>query len=150
MTTPIHLRPYTLADRPACLALFDANTPRFFDPSERAGYDAFLADPAGPYLVGTLADRPVAAGGLVLNPPAATLAWGMVHPEHQRHGLGSQLLTARIALARAAPGIETLLLDTSQHSRGFYERHGFAATAETPDGYGPGLARIDMTLSLRD
>ena len=32
--------------------------------------------------------------------------------------------------------------------RGFYERHGFRAVAETPDGYGPGLDRIDMRLSV--
>ena len=36
-------RPYAPADAEACLALFDANVPRYFDASERAEFAAFLA-----------------------------------------------------------------------------------------------------------
>lgn len=39
-------------------------------------------------------------------------------------------------------------LDTSQHTRGFYERVGFRVERVVPDGYAPGLDRCDMCLAL--
>ena len=50
----------------------------------------------------------------------------------------------RLAMIGREPQVRAVVLDTSQLSRPFYERHGFRAVAETPDGYGPGLDRIDM------
>jgi len=44
------------------------------------------------------------------------------------------------------PQIKAVQLDTSQHSEGFLARFGFQTTRVTPDGYGPGLDRCDMTL----
>ena len=38
--------------------------------------------------------------------------------------------------------------DTAQHSRGFYERHGFVVERYTQDGYDPGIDPIDLTLRL--
>ena len=47
-------RPYDPKDQAACLALFDANTPRFFAPSERPEFASHLqscGDPDTPYMV---------------------------------------------------------------------------------------------------
>ncbi len=41
-----------------------------------------------------------------------------------------------------------VVLDTSQHSRGFFERFGFQQVARHRDGYGPGLDRCEMRLEL--
>lgn len=69
----MHLRPYTPADRHACLQVFQSNVPEFFVETEVA-------------------------------------------------------------------------LDTSQHTRPFYERLGFRTVRVTPDAYAPGLHRYDMRL----
>jgi hypothetical protein len=45
------VRPYSSADRPACLAVFDSNTPRFFHPGERRNFETFLDAPFCSYLV---------------------------------------------------------------------------------------------------
>lgn len=126
--------------------MFEANTPAFFDPSERAEFAGFLHDP-GAYLVLTDGRVVVGCGGIAPCGTTATLTWGMVARDRHRQGLGLQLLQARVDLARAA-GMTALSCETSQHSRGFYERQGFRVTSFTPDGFGPGLDRIAMVRPL--
>lgn len=150
--TEILTRPYHPEDLAACLGLFDGNTPRFFAPDERAEFCAFLETlPAEgrPYLVLTRGAEVIACGGLIAEPEGrASFTWGMVARAHHGQGLGSRLTQARLALAREMPGITELALSTSQHTHGFYEGFGFTTTSITPDGFGPGLDRWDMALSL--
>jgi len=58
------------------------------------------------------------------------------------------LTEARIAAARGTPGVARGILNTSQHTQGFYARFGFEAEKVTPDGYAPGIDRWDMVLKL--
>ena len=65
MTHRTSFRPYTSADREACLAIFDANSPTFFAPNERADYVSFLGAVPDGYEVCEVVGRVVAAFGLV-------------------------------------------------------------------------------------
>ena len=71
----------------------------------------------------------------------------MVHPARQRQGHGRTLAQARLDRLRAL-GITHATLDTSQHTAPFYARLGFREVKRTPDGYGPGLHRVDMIADL--
>lgn len=145
-------RPYRREDRPACLALFDGNTPRFFDGSEREGFAGFLDDQAlrWPYQVIEQDGRIVACGGHAVEPDGVSVAlcWGMVEAGLHGRGVGRALTEARIAAARATPRIKRVILNTSQHTQGFYARFGFETAKVTPDGYAPGIDRWDMVLKL--
>lgn len=146
-------RPYLGRDLADCLALFDSNLPKFFAPEERDEFEADLSAlplPASPFLVLTLAEKVVACGGLTLGPGAdeASLSWGMVDRTLQGQGLGTRLVTERLALVRGQPALKRLHLSTSQHTRGFYEGFGFAVTRIIENGYGPGIDRCDMVLRL--
>ncbi|MCY1125993.1 GNAT family N-acetyltransferase [Frigidibacter sp. RF13] len=146
-------RAYEPSDFDRCLSIFDGNLPDFFDPTERAEFIQFLHDTAtwaAPYLVLEFDGLVIACGGLERAPGSrcAGLSWGMVDRPLHGTGLGTQLTEARLALARALPGIDEVILSTSQHTRGFYERFGFAVTQITRDGFGQGLDRCDMRLSL--
>jgi ribosomal protein S18 acetylase RimI-like enzyme len=77
----------------------------------------------------------------------AGLTWGMVASGDQRKGIGSLLLRARLDRLMAG-GATEVRLDTSQHSRAFYEHHGFVVVSIEPDGYRPGLDRWNMQLTL--
>jgi GNAT superfamily N-acetyltransferase len=148
-------RPYVAEDFAACLAIFDSNVPTFFAPEERADFCQFLEsiDTEGwPYLVLTHHGSVIACGGLSVEPERkrASLAWGMVYRAFHGRGLGTRLTQTRLAQARAIPGIAELILDTSQHTHGFYEKFGFTASKVTLDGFAPGLDRWDMTLRLTD
>jgi ribosomal protein S18 acetylase RimI-like enzyme len=41
-------------------------------------------------------------------------------------------------------------IDTSQRSKGFFEKHGFEAKNVTENYYAPGLHRVDMELRNND
>lgn len=144
------VRPYEARDREACLALFDGNCPRFFDPSERAEYEAFLDGLDWPYQVIERDGRVVACGGHTPEPDGTTvsLCWGMVEARLHRAGLGAALTQARLAAARARPGVRTVRLETSQHTRGFYERFGFRVVRVRADGFGPGIDACEMRLEI--
>ncbi|VXC67683.1 GNAT family N-acetyltransferase [Sphingomonas sp. 8AM] len=144
------VRAYDVAGRTACLALFDGNTPRFFAAGERPDFAAFLdAHPASWAFqvverggaIGACGGHRVAADG-----ETAGFCWGMVDHRQHRTGLGNILTQARLDAARAAPGVRQVRLDTSQHTQGFYARLGFGVERVVPDGYAPGLDRVDMLL----
>ena len=148
---PILARAYAPADRDACLALFDGNVPRFFDAGERSDFERFLGGTAlaSPYQLLLREGRIVACGGFLIETgEEAHLCWGMVDRALQGQGLGARLTEARLAAARATPGVRRVRLDTSQHTQSFYARFGFQVVSVTPDGYGPGLDRWDMVLDL--
>ena len=146
-------RAYSPADRAACLALFDSNVPGFFDMSEREDFDGFLDDVirhAWPYLVIERDGVIVGCGGHAVEPDGVSVAlcWGMVDGRLHGQGLGQALTEARLDAARKVPGATRIVLNTSQHTQGFYARFGFIAEAVTPDGYAPGIDRWDMVLTL--
>lgn len=143
-------RPYEPTDRDACLRLFDSNAPRFFDPSEKADFESFLDELDWPYQVIERDGRIVACGGHAVEPDGrtASLCWGMVDGTLHGRGVGTALTAARIAAARATPGVEVLRLDTGPQTKGFYERFGFEVTGMQADGYAPGYDRYDMRLEL--
>lgn len=145
-------RPYRPEDMAGCLALFDSNVPLFFDESEREGFVGFLNDQAlrWPYQVIERGGRIVGCGGHAVEADGVSVAlcWGMVDNSLHGQGLGRALTEARIAAARATPGIRRITLCTSQHTQGFYARFGFEAETVTPDGFAPGIDRWDMVLKL--
>lgn len=151
------IRRYEARDRGACLAIFDSNCPPFFDPSERALLEGWLdarelgrlrhaTSLAEEFLVLERGGAVLACGGFYVlqAQPLASMVWGMVHRDHHREGLGRELLLERIERVASEFPSCAIVLDTSQHTAPFFERLGFRVTATKPDGYGPGLDRIDM------
>lgn len=151
------IRPYSPADRAACLSIFGSNMPRYFVPDELpafarwldaqdAGQLAYPESLAEPYFVVEKAGQVVACGGLgiVLDRTWLTMAWGMVHHDLHGQGIGRALLQHRLQFANEHYSNYAVALDTSQHTYPFFEKLGFQVTKITPDGYGPGLHRYDM------
>jgi GNAT superfamily N-acetyltransferase len=146
----VELLTYDPTHKAACLAIFDANTPAFFAPHERAEFVEFLDNDADPYFVVADAGAVVACGGYFVIPttPAAVLTWGMVDWARHRQGIGWFLLLARLQRLCHEPRIKVVKLQTSQHSAGFFERAGFAVQTITEDGYAPGMHQYNMGLVL--
>ncbi|MCW2039309.1 GNAT family N-acetyltransferase [Xanthomonas campestris] len=147
------IRAYRPDDSDACIELFDANVPKFFNAGERPDFVWFLTHHAAAwhYQVVERAGDVVGCAGYAVNAngTTASLCWGMVHPQLHRQGLGTTLLLARLEALRLRAGIERIVLDTSQHTQAFYARHGFVVQQVTQDGYGAGLDRWDMALDLK-
>lgn len=146
------IRLYNSSDSEECLRLFDSNTPRFFDVSERTAFYDFLRISTQPFYVIERAEKIVACGGHALGPDdgVARLCWGMVDQELHGQGLGQALTEARLLAINAMPQIKTVHMNTSQHTQLFYARFGFVPVKVTPDGHGLGIDRWDMVLHLRE
>jgi GNAT superfamily N-acetyltransferase len=145
----MRVRDFDSADLPACLEVFDTNVPLYFKPHEREQFQADLPL-IDRYFV--LQDHVAIAGcgGYSVRPGTSTadLCWGMVRRELHGTGLGQLLLEYRLERIRGDRRITEVALNTSQYTRGFYERYGFRTLQVTPDGYAPGLDRCDMLFTL--
>jgi GNAT superfamily N-acetyltransferase len=148
--TGVRVRPYTSADRANCLAVFDSNVPSSFTAPERPSFAAFLDELPGPYFVfeNDHGDVVACGGYALVDGVKADLCWGMVKLDHQGLGLGRVMSEHRLKQIRAHPGVREVRMNTSQHTRAFYERLGFVTVTVTPDGFAPGLDRCDMILTL--
>jgi ribosomal protein S18 acetylase RimI-like enzyme len=149
---PVKLRPWRTRDRAAGLALFDSNVPRFFAAKERRDFADFVDHLRGPYFVlENAAGEVVGCGGYQRadgDPSVVVLCWGMVRADRHRGGLGARLLTERLDRIADEPRYRLVTIETSQHSRGFFARHGFVETRYVPDGYARGMDLVEMALNL--
>ena len=148
--TKPQIRAYSRTDRDACIAIFSSNLPRYFDASELADFEEFLENPAGDYFVVEIGNRVVACGGLCANNGTGHLTWGMVSRDNQGTSIGKSLLAHRIDLLFLQPEVRVITIDTSQHTEGFFSRHGFRTTSVSQDGFGRGIDRVSMSLDRRE
>jgi N-acetylglutamate synthase-like GNAT family acetyltransferase len=139
------LRPYSPLDRDSCLAVFDSNTPRFFDPGARREFEEFLDRRNGSYFVMEHDGGIVGCGGYAIEQEhaLARLVWGMVRCDSHGLGLGRYLLLFRVREITKAGGIQTVHLDAPRHSAQFYEKQGFKVI-----GIASGLDRVEMMMKL--
>src|SRR5581483_6270996 len=94
----MHIREYHPADREACLAILEGNTPDFYLPHEEADFSVFLDRLQCRYFLIEDEAGIIACGGYHIEEDTgtATLDWGMVSRERHRRGLGRLLLLARL------------------------------------------------------
>jgi GNAT superfamily N-acetyltransferase len=145
--TTLAFRPYSSADLEPCLKLFEANCPAYFAANERADYEHFLAGGAPGYRVCETQSQIVGAFGLAQESGACRVQWIMISPQVQRAGLGTTMMNEALAQARRS-GARALLIAASHKSAPFFARFGARTVRDTPDGWGPGMHRIDMQLEL--
>lgn len=148
----VEFRPYRKADKPACLALFESNTPPFFDPSERPLFDVFLDEPEGAYFVLEQEGRLLGCGGFIIDPPAdapvARFSWGMVDRSSHGDGLGRALTEHRLAEIRRIGGIASACLATTPMIAPFFAHMGFVQGKVIEDGFAQGLDKVEMRMEI--
>lgn len=145
------IRPFTPVDTDACLAVCATNVPTFFGPTDLNDFRAFLQEPGGVYLVGTVAGTVRACGGYYVTADGvAGLTWGMVQAEDHRRGFGTNLLRYRLERLRQDPRVGCVQLHTTPAVRGFFERFGFIPEGIIENGYAPGLDKVTMRLTWRE
>ncbi len=136
-------------DTDGVVALLRSNIPKYFSPPEEAELREFLSTDHGPYYVADAGDQIIAAGGIALNKDqTVSLCWGMVRSDLIGTGLGKHLTKFRIQKALEHFGPLPLVISTSQHTQGFYQKLGFTLTQHTPDGFGPGIDICLMRLEV--
>lgn len=144
----MYFREYVARDRTDCLAIIRSNTPDFFAEHEVSEFEEFLHDPDGAYYVVEVDEAIAACGGWSARPDGSvSLCWGMVRRTEHRRGIGSYLLRERLHAIRKDRATATRVVTlTSQHSRQFFERHGFVVVDIELGGLSPALDAVSMSL----
>tara|TARA_R110000772_G_scaffold156942_2_gene268174 strand:+ start:2421 stop:2885 length:465 start_codon:yes stop_codon:yes gene_type:complete len=145
----VHARPYMVADKQACLALFDGNVPIFFDATERAGFAAFLDSPCGVYFILEEDGAVIGCGGFAKEGRGqARFTWGMVDQNCHGKGLGRLLAEYRLQAIEDAGDFSEVELFTTKIVAPFFARFGFVVAEVEKDGFAPGLDKVQMIKNL--
>ena len=146
MPADLRLRDHAPADRDGLLEVFDSNVGEFLHAEERPGFVEWLERPEGTFLTLLQGERPIGCGGYVLEQGDLRLTWGLLHREHHGRGLGRWLLLERLCRGHAEHHPPRCTLATTPRVEPFFAGVGFERTGFRPDGWGPGLDRVEMVL----
>ena len=144
----MEIRNYSPEDMEDVVAVFRSNVPKYFAPEEESGLRDFLNKLTGQYFVVEAEASVIGAGGFALNRDerSVSLCWGMIRSDLLGQGLGSELTRFRITAAREAYRGLSLVISTSQHTSGFYEKLGFSLLDRIANGFAPGIDMCKMRL----
>jgi predicted GNAT family N-acyltransferase len=151
----IHISEYTNDWRPHCIDAFISNVPDYFTEAEIAQYESWLnllqeEKDHSHYYVAARGNTLVGCGGFGYEESKneVTFAWGFVHKNFHKQGFGKLLLIYRLDKIRELYPGASIILDTTQHSKPFFERYGFVTVKYTENGYSTGMHRYDMILTV--
>jgi predicted GNAT family N-acyltransferase len=146
------IRQYQDKDQEACLGLFNSNVPKYFAPVERNYFVTFLNDFKFLYFImENDKGEVVVCGGYAADkedPSVAMLCWGMVRRDLHFGGLDQQLLADRLRRIVTEQQFSTVVIETSQHNQGFFERFGFIVKKIISDGFATDLDLVKMELDV--
>lgn len=132
------------------LDLLGLNTPQYFSSEEKNDLRDYLHNHADNYFVLKINDEIVASGGYNIAEDGITakISWDIVHPDHQRQGLGKVLTKFRIDQIKKLKEIQHLSVRTSQLVYKFYEQFGLKLRETTKDFWAKGfdMYRLDCPI----
>lgn len=153
------IRPYTIADKAACLEAFKSNMPEYFAAAELPDFESWLDEQAKQttatpgnvteqYFVIEKSAKVIGCGGYYIDLPKQTaiMTWGLVNRAFHRQGIGKELFQYRITAIQSICSTCKIILDTSQYAFPFFQKWGFTITKISKDFYAKGIDRYDMEL----
>jgi N-acetylglutamate synthase-like GNAT family acetyltransferase len=151
----IQIREYLKSDRIGCINAFESNIPPYFAESEKQDFEVFLtklesnANRTRFYVV-CYNNKIIGCGGFgdKNNNGIISLAWGLIHKDFHKMGYGEKLLKYRLEQIKLLKPKFDVIVDTTQYSYVFFEKHGFETKKITNDYYAIGLHRYDMTFKI--
>jgi [ribosomal protein S18]-alanine N-acetyltransferase len=146
----INIRPYELSDRNALETIFLMNTPKYFAPEELGDFLEYLDIFGDDYVVAVVNKRVVGGGGYWIrsSDQQGGLSWAFLRPDYQGTGVGKELAQYRIEKIRETGLAKTIMVETSQHSFGFYEKLGFKLLNKQSDYWSKGIDLYSAVLEL--
>lgn len=140
------IREYRPSDLEGVIRVFRSNIPKYFGQEEESGLRSYLGEFPHDYFIVDIGNQIVGSGGFALNRDEQTvsLCWGMIRSDHLGTGLGKKLTEYRIVRIGERYPETPIVISTSQHTQGFYEKFGFVLTRHQPSGFGPGIDICEM------
>lgn len=144
------IQPYSKDNFDQCVDIFVSNLDKYFAEHELADFKTYLnyAATSNTYFVIVDEGDVAACGGYEKMGDVVGLTWGLVKRNLHGYGYGKALTTYRLnAIKGKYPGA-AILIDTSQHTKGFYEKQGFVVQSIEKDGFEQGLDKYMMMLTI--
>ncbi len=142
----MNIMAYDKCYKDRCIALFESNQDKYFDVSELKDFNEFLTQQVFGinYYVVLDESNVIGCGGFARQNNAVYLRWGMVNRSSHKSGVGKLLLKHRINEIESKFGKVPIKIDTSQFTKGFYEKFGFVVSHEEENGLAAGLTKVSM------
>jgi ribosomal protein S18 acetylase RimI-like enzyme len=135
------IRPYNVADKEQLVAIFKLNTPKYFDPKEVKDFEEYLDQYSDTYLTIEHNNKIVGGTGYYVNDSKKSghITWIFVHPGSAGLGIGKQAVEYCLAILKANPAVEKLVVSTSQFAYRFFEKFGYQLIQTEKDYWAQGL-----------
>ncbi len=123
------------------MQVFQANVPSFFDPKEAQLFSEYLERHPDTYWTMEVEDRIVGGVGHIFDERdrSGQITWIFFDPEYSGRGLGKQAMEHCLEILESNPGLEKMVVRTSQLAYPFFEKFGFILHHTEKDYWGPGL-----------
>lgn len=139
--------PYLPAHKEQLLFLLRLSTPAFFSPEEEKSFVYYLSHEIEQYFVVKVGGEIVGCGGINFDDNGSTgkISWDIIHPDYHGKGYGTLLLQHRLKILKQTPGVNKIIVRTSQHAWKFYEKNGFHLVKQEKDYWAKGFDLYLMT-----
>lgn len=148
----MEIRKYHSRYRAKCIETFDSNIGQYFAQSERSEFIEYidgLGEGSEYYVcIEAESEKLLGCGGIGFNSSKAYLVWGLVHKNFHGQGIGTVLTNHRLSYLKQNTLVNVVQIETSQHTKGFYKKCGFTVTKTEPNGFGEGIDRVAMELTI--
>lgn len=137
-------------DTGICMTLFQQNCPEYFAPNEQQDFAEYLLRQGNEYCLYKQNGTTVGACGYHLekNARTARINWIMVAKPYYHSGAGSHIMRDMIARIRTCCEVQRIHISASQHSAPFFARFGATEEKTIKNGWGDGMHRIEMNITL--
>ncbi|MGI8894003.1 MAG: GNAT family N-acetyltransferase [Bacteroidia bacterium] len=135
------IRPYKTADKEELLTIFRLNIPQYFHADEEKEYSDYLEKMGETYFVIEKDARIIGGAGYEVRETdkSGRINWIFIDPELQSSGIGKNVVKELIIILKANPGVEILIVRTSQLAYRFFEQLGYHVTEIKKDYWAEGL-----------
>lgn len=146
----MEIKPYSKDKFDQCIDIFVSNLGKYFAEYELDEFKTFLdyAATSNTYYIVVDEGIVTACGGYEKMGDKIVLTWGMVRRDLHGCGYGKALTMYRLNDIKDGYFDTAVFIDTSQHTKGFYEKQGFQVQSVEKDGFDQGLDKYNMVLSL--
>lgn len=140
------IRRYGIKDKSSLIALIKLHVHNYFASTEVNEFNHYLENEIEDYFVVIENNVTIGAGGInyFLNKSLARISWDMIHPDHQRKGIGYELLKYRLNLIGKDASIKTVMVRTTQLAFQFYQKAGFELEKIEKDFWAKGFDLYQM------
>ncbi len=142
------IRPYKQLDKERLLAIFELNTPKYFDNKEANDFKEYLKQNGETYLTIEKNNKIVGGTGYYVNERdnSGRITWIFFDPNYSGQGLGKQAVDYCLNLLRKDERVEKFIVTTSQLAYKFFEKFGYRISRIEKHYWGKGLDLYEMEM----